>query len=99
MVDHVVDSSDVVEGRVVLVEYTDVVVIPDAVNDIPVVVVSEVQLIGVVDNLVDVVNGVDEVANKVVVDRIVVDTSETFVIAEIIAVVIIDLVTCNGIKY
>ena len=99
MVDHVVDSSDVVEGRVVLVEYTDVVVIPDAVNDIPVVFVSEVQLIGVVDNLVDVVNGVDEVANKVVVDRIVVDTSETFVIAEIIAVVIIDLVTCNGIKY
>ena len=99
MVDHVVDSSDVVEGRVVLVEYTDVVVIPDAVNDIPVVFVSEVQLIGVVDNLVDVVNGVDEVAHKVVVDRVVVDTSETFVIAEIVAVVIIDLVTCNGIKY
>ena len=99
MVDHVVDSSDVVEGRVVLVEYTDVVVIPDAVNDIPVVFVSEVQLIGVVDNLVDVVNGVDEVAHKVVVDRVVVDTSETFVIAEIVAVVIIDLVTCNGIEY
>ena len=67
--------------------------IPDEVKDIPVLVVSRVQLLVIVDIFVDVVNGTEAVLHNVVVV-----TAIAFIVVEILVVDEMDLAICIKIE-